>query len=249
VRLAVALALGVLLLVLGFQGGQLGLIAAPWQGGLTQAAGSVGELGRMPQLAQENQQLRDQLGALKVENARLRAAGEENQRLAGLLKLRDQSFPEGLAARVVARDPSSWFAQVAVDRGSEEGVSSETVAVCAEGLVGRVSQVGPRSSRVKLLVAAGSAVPVMLARTGAVGILYGDGGYTCQIKFVSHDVEVKEGEEVLTSGLGQIYPGGLLVGRVIRNYGRTEALFQSLEVQPSVDFGRLRQVLLVTRKG
>lgn len=247
-RLALALSLGLLLLVLGTQGGQLGLFLAPWQGGLTQAGGSVGELARMPQLAQENEQLREQVGALAAENARLQAAGQENERLTGLLNLRDQSFRDGLAARVVARDPSGWFTQVAVDRGSEDAVTTETVAVSAEGLVGRVSQFSPHSSRVKLLVAAGSAVPVMLARTGAVGILYGDGGYTCQIKFVSHDVEVKEGEEVLTSGLGQVYPGGLLVGRVIRNYGRTEALFQSLEVRPAVDFGRLRHVLLVTRK-
>lgn len=247
-RIALALAIGLVLLFLGLPGGQLGLAVAPWQGGLAQAAGSVGELGNLPQLAQENQELRDQVGALRAENARLQAAGQENERLAGLLNLREQRFPEGLAARVVARDPSSWFAQVAVDRGSEDGVGTETVAVSPEGLVGRVSQLATRSCRVKLLVAAGSAVPVMLARTGAVGILYGDGGYTCQIKFVSHDVDVQEGEEVLTSGLGQVYPGGLLVGRVIRNYGRTEALFQSLEVQPAVDFGRLRQVLLVRRK-
>ncbi len=247
-RSALALFLGVLLLALGLSGGQLGLRLAPWQGGLTQAAGSVGELGSLPQMARENADLREKVGALAAENTRLQALSQENERLAGLLKLRDNSFPAGRAARVVARDPSTWFAQVAADQGSDDGVGPDTVAVAPEGLVGRVSQVAPQSCRIKLLVAPGSAVPVMLARTGAVGILYGDGGYTCQIKFVSHNVEVKEGEEVLTSGMGQVYPGGLLVGRVIRNYGRTEALFQSLEVQPAVDFGRLRHVLLVARR-
>ena len=221
-----AVILAVALLALRWEGGQLGLALAPYLGTLPTAESR----------------------SVVPESARVQALERENEKLKGLLEMRVSRFSAGLAARVVARDPSTWFAEVAVDRGREDGVTAETVAVSPQGLVGRVSQVATKSARVRLLVAPGSAVPVMLASSGAVGILYGDGGYTCQIKFVSHDVTVKEGEAVLTSGLGQIYPGGLLVGHVIRNYGRTEALFQSLEVRPAVDFGRLRHVLLVTRQ-
>ena len=67
------------------------------------------------------------------------------------------------------------------------------------------------------------------------------------MKYIDHDVEVAEGDLVVTSGLGEIYPAEVVVGRVKRSLGRTEALFQSVQVQPTVDFGALREVLVAGR--
>ncbi|MEW6282725.1 MAG: rod shape-determining protein MreC, partial [Candidatus Eremiobacterota bacterium] len=133
------------------------------------------------------------------------------------------------------------------DRGGEDGVAADMVAVSSQGLVGRIYAVSPGASRVRFILDPRSAVPVMLEKSGAVGVLYGQGGYYCTVQFLDHSVEVQEGEGVLTSGMGNVYPRGLLVGRVVRNYGRTEALFQSVQVRPAVDFGRLHEVMLLTR--
>lgn len=209
---------------LGLSGGGLGLVLAP--------------LGRTESVPP------DQGAHL----ARLRYLEQENARLQSLLELRRTEHPRSVSARVVGRDPNGWYQQVVVDRGSDDGVSTRTVAVGPRGLLGRVSEVGSRSSRLRLLLDPQSVVPVRLSDSGATGILYGQGGYTCVVRFVSHQVEVRKGEQVFTSGLGEVYPGGLPVARVVRNYGRDQPLAQTLEVEPLADFSGLGEMLLLTRR-
>lgn len=254
--LAVGLAAALLAFVqlrLGWAGGGLGLRLAPYQAPVLAAghqlsAGLGGFFRSQSRLSRENEILRQRVLELEAEQARARTVEEENARLASLLELRQDRLSEGVAARVAARDPSSWFTEVVVDRGSRQGVAPDMVALVPQGVVGRVVEVADSSARVRFLLDPNSAVPVMLEHSKAVGILYGESGYNCTVRFLDHAVAVKEGERVLTSGLGDVFPRGLVVGRVVRNYGRTEALFQSVQVRPEADFGRLHEVLLVGRR-
>lgn len=246
-----ALVLLVVQLRLGWSGGGLGLRLAPYQAPVL-AFGS--ELGAgftslfQSDLARENDRLRQRVLELEADGVRSRAIDDENQRLTALLELKQDQLPEGIAARVAARDPSSWFAEMVVDKGSADGVTRDMVAVVPQGLVGRVVATSEHSARVRFLLDPQIAVPVMLEKSHAVGILYGESGYNCTLRFLDHSVEVKEGELVLTSGLGDVYPRGLVVGRVVRNYGRTEALFQSVQVRPAAEFGRLHEVVLGAKR-
>jgi rod shape-determining protein MreC len=163
------------------------------------------------------------------------------------LKLRKEHHPQALTARVAARDPNLWNLQMVLDRGSLDGVHRDMVVVAPQGLVGRVFQVGPKACRVRLLLDPRSAIPAVLADSGALGIVYGHDAQTCTMKFIAHDVPIREGELVMTSGLGEVYPRGIPLGRVIRRLGRTEALFQSVQVRSEVEFRALREALLLSR--
>lgn len=237
--------------LLGLQGGEAGLVVAGIQAPLAQGATSWSEslrdLGNFRALSAENSALRQQVAALEVERQRLLALQYENDRLGSLLDLRKSSFPNGLPARVAARDPNLWYSQMVFDRGSSDGVQRNRVVVASSGLVGKVISVSSNASRVRLVLDSGTAVPAMLAESGALGVVYGEDGFSCVMKFIDHDVKVREGELVLTSGLGDLYPGGIPIGRVSRAYGRTEALFQSVQVRPTVDFGSVREALIVAK--
>lgn len=236
---------------LGLEGGEAGLmvagIQAPLAQGTTGWSDALRDLGNFRTLSQENQALRQETARLEVERQRLLALQYDNDRLASLLGLKTSSFPSGLPARVAARDPNLWYSQLVFDRGSRDGVQRNRVVVASSGLVGKVISVSPNASRVRLVLDSGTAVPAMLAESGALGIVYGEDGFSCVMKFIDHDVKIREGELVLTSGLGDLYPGGVPIGRVSREYGRTEALFQSVQVRPTVDFGALREALIVTK--
>jgi rod shape-determining protein MreC len=207
----------------------------------------LADLRDWPSLHQEVARLRTENARLQAENATLAACQADNRRLEALLDLRPRLPGPSLAARVAARDPACWYSQVVLDVGSAQGVRTDMIAVAPEGLVGKVFAVASQGCRVRLLLDPASAVPVTLASSGAVGILYGQGDSTCIVKYIDHDARVQEGEAVLTSGLGEIYPPRLVVGRVSRVLGRTEALFQAVQVRPAVDFGSLREVLVVGR--
>lgn len=251
--LVILLAGGLLLLqrTLGLEGGEAGLLLAGWQaplaGAATEWTGRARDLGSFASLSDDNRRLREEVTRLQVDRERLLAVQAENERLSALLSLRTSSLPAGIPARVAARDPNLWYSQVLLDRGSRHGVHRNMVVVAPSGLVGRISSVGPEASRVRLLLDSRTAVPAMLAQSGALGVVYGEDGFTCVMKFIDHDVPIREGELVLTSGLGDLYPGGLPLGRVARRYGRTEALFQSVQVHPTVDFGVLREALVVAK--
>lgn len=235
----------------GLPGGEAGLAVAGLQAPLAQGAMSWSEslqdIGNFRHLSLENQALRQQVAQLEVERQRLLALQYDNDRLSSLLGLKSSSFPQGVPARVAARDPNLWYSQMVFDRGTQDGVQRNRVVVASSGLVGKVISVSPSASRVRLVLDSGTAVPAMLAESGALGVVYGEDGFSCVMKFIDHDVKVREGELVLTSGLGDLYPGGVPIGRVSREYGRTEALFQSVQVRPTVDFGTLREALIVAK--
>jgi len=235
----------------GMDGAEAALYLAPIQAPLARASASWNgwftDLRNFRHLSTRTRNLETENARLRLENERLTSLHRENLRLGALLKLRRERHPEALTAQVAARDPNLWNSQVVMDRGSQDGVHRDMVVVVPEGLVGRVFKVGPRACRVRLVLDPRTAVPAVLAESGALGIVYGHDAQTCTMKFIEHDVPIREGELVTTSGLGEVYPQGIPLGRVTRRLGRTEALFQSVQVRPEVDFGSLRQALLLGR--
>ena len=253
VAILLALSAGLLALqtMWGGDGAEAVLHVAPLQAPLARASASwndwLVDLKEFRQLADRNRALEAENIRLRLDNERLASLQLENQRLGALLKLRKEHHPQALTARVAARDPNLWNLQIVLDRGSLDGVHRDMVVVAPQGLVGRVFQVGPKACRVRLLLDPRSAVPALLADSGAVGIVYGHDAQTCTMKFIAHDVPIREGELVMTSGLGEVYPRGIPLGRVIRRLGRTESLFQSVQVRSEVEFRALSEALLLSR--
>jgi rod shape-determining protein MreC len=159
------------------------------------------------QLAQA-QALRDEVAALRDENARYRA-------LLGVGT--EPPLPHVFARTVLdARGP---FANTRIaDVGADQGVIEGNPVLSEHGLVGRVTGVGPRVSRVMLLTDVESRTPVLIARTNGRAILTGDGGPNPKLDYLRTHDALREGDRVLTSGDGGVLPRGLPVGVAVKAY-------------------------------
>jgi rod shape-determining protein MreC len=213
---------------------------------ITSVAGRYVELthvrGENEALTRENQQLRAEL-------TEMRRLAEESGRYQRLLGLRDVTPAETIAARVIAVDASPYFrvARVEIDHG-EGNVRHGMPVLTPEGVAGRVNRVSGKSSDIMLLVDPRSAIDVVIPRTGGRGILRGksgDNGYRCSIEYLARGEPAKEGDAVVTSGLGGAFPRNLAVGHITRIVPGAVGLYQDVEVTPDVDFARLSEVLVV----
>jgi rod shape-determining protein MreC len=149
-------------------------------------------------------------------------------------------------AHVIGGDASGWVKGLLLDRGSASGVREGMPVVHPQGIVGQIVSVGSDSSRVLLVNDHASGVDVLHEGTRARGVVEGAGEQVCELKFLTKDVQVREGDAVITSGMDTVYPKGVLVGRISGVASSSGALFQTIEVRPSVDFSKLEEVLIVS---
>jgi len=196
--------------------------------------------------AEDNRRLLEENRTLRAVLAQSEEVRLENQRLRRLLDFKEAQEIETLPARVVAEDASSWFRTVMIDKGTEQGVVEGLPVVVAEGVVGRVIRSSPRYARVLLVTDASSAVASLLQDNRARGVCRGQ-GEELVFDFVLRQEDVHVGDRVVTSGMGGVFPKGLVVGHV-RSVDRQEfGLFQAIEVTPAVDFSHLEEVLVLLR--
>lgn len=200
------------------------------------------EIGR---LRVENVRLRQQVDALAREVTALREQALAVRRLERLLEFRAQTAYRAVAARVIGRDATRWFSTVVVDRGRRDGISRNAPVVTADGVVGRVIEVMPTASRVLLLADSRSAVGVLVQRSRDVGVVEGRGGPVMHMKYLSSATQVEQGDLIVTSGLGGVFPRGLVVGRIIKVLRETGALLQEAEVEPAARLDRLEETLIL----
>ena len=204
--------------------------------------------------------LRAQIAELRLQLWQNRNLEEENQALRDLVgfgrRRRDRLVP----CEVVSRGGASgWWQTVRLNRGAEDGIRRHLAAVTTDGLVGRTTDVSAHTSTVLLLTDPNSKVACRLRRTGAFGIMRGlgvsSGGkekldvlYSVQpgtLDYLPADLEIFRGEEVVTSGLGGVYPEGLPVGRVKSVREDPSQLYLKAEVIPAADLRALHYVYVI----
>jgi rod shape-determining protein MreC len=182
---------------------------------------------------QENKMLRQQnarLARIQMIASQLQA---ENVRLRESLHFVPESNYRFITARVISDLSSPYMASTMINAGSKDGIKKGQVVVSDKGLVGRILEVGSRSSRILLLSDVNSRVPVITSNSHERGILMG--GKREDMPIIRHlkmDTEVQPGESVVTSGDGQFYPAGLPVG-VVKDMKEDEGARLVLFVQPT----------------
>lgn len=210
----------------------------------------AGRLQSRSSLLAQTEELAIQLEAARYEIMRLRALDRENRELRELLEIGAHSTRELLPARVISRNTSGWWRKVQLDKGSRHGVKPDLAVVSARGLVGRVISVSAHRSDVLLLIDASCRVSAQTRETGAFGIVRGRGVSRrgeplCRMEFISVGVPVRPGEEVISSGLGGVYPRDIVIGRVKDVHVDTSGLYQNSDIIPAADFGFLDFVFVV----
>ena len=199
----------------------------------------------LTQVHQENQDLKRTVSALREENNRLKEALWTEERLKKLSYLQSQYPSVSRIAQIFARDPSSWFKTVLVNKGEKDGVAKDMAVVTSDGVVGRVIEVSLNTAKVLLITDPNSAMDVIVQRSRTQGIMEGKVEEVCVLKYVQKNEDVQVGDKVITSGLGGIFPKGLMTGTVTRVERKRPGIFQYIEVTPSVDFSRLEEVLIL----
>ncbi|MCB2183350.1 MAG: rod shape-determining protein MreC [Desulfobulbaceae bacterium] len=196
----------------------------------------------------ENERLRQELDKFKTTNIAYREAVATNVRLSKLLQVKDTLPPPTLTAQIVGRDPSLWFRTIIIDRGSSEGVEKGMPVVTVEGVVGQILDASPNYSKVLLANDPNSAIDVLVQKNRVQGIIKGKGSSGLHLLYVLKNADVEEGDRIVTSGLGDIFPKGLPVGSVARVTKSKRGMFQKIEVEPAVDFTQLEYLIIIMRE-
>ncbi len=198
-------------------------------------------------LRYENRVLREQNLRLSLELMKLREARLENSRLRGLLEFRAEAEGAGSykAAKVIARDPDPIPNTILIDVGRSDGIEERMPVVTPDGLVGRVLEAHRWTAVVVLLLDRNCRVSAIVQREGrAQGIVHCENG-TFYLKNVKVRTEVEKGDVVVSSGLGGIFPKGLLVGRVADVGKEDRGLFREVILTPGVNFLNLEEVFVL----
>jgi rod shape-determining protein MreC len=194
----------------------------------------------------DNQRLREEVKWLRQENHRYLEAYLQYQRLQRLLNFREQTPLDVVAAEVVGRNSNSWTEIIYINRGTRDKVAKGFPVVTYDGLVGQVIHAAPALSQVMLLTDFRSGVDALVQRTRASGVVAGRGRDLAELKFLPVGADLQPGDRLISSGMGGVFPKGLIIGAV-KDIHRNGRQTQQVEIQPSVDFSHLEEVLVLVK--
>jgi rod shape-determining protein MreC len=200
-------------------------------------------------LEKENGALRVENRQLKATNQALRDVEHEVNRLRHALNYRERSIFKLVPAEIVTRDSSTWWRTLTINRGKEDGIEGDMPIVTDEGLVGKTTTVSNNISVVLLVSDENCRVAASVEGSREQGIVSGErvtGGLTplLNLNFLSKQANLQPGQKALTSGVGGVFPSGLLIGTV-KTFKMRELDGQA-QLNPAVDLSHLEDVFVVT---
>jgi rod shape-determining protein MreC len=196
------------------------------------------------QVRTENEQLKQQLGELRVRLQEERNLAQQSQSLQKLLDLKASTTLTTTGAGVIAGGASPEFRTITIDKGTHEGLRADMAVISPAGIVGRVIQPNARAAKVQLLIDRNAAAGVLIERTRAQGVVVGTGADELRMDYVAGTADVKVGDVVVTSGIDGIYPKGFVIGQ-IQSVSRGGGQYSAIVIRPAVDFTSLEAVLIV----
>ncbi|MCW3491352.1 rod shape-determining protein MreC [Dethiobacter alkaliphilus] len=207
-------------------------------------------------MLEENERLHDQLAATAAMEVRLIELQQENNRLRAMLDFAERSDYELIPAAVVARDPSNWFYTITINRGRNHGVRDGMAVMTSEGLIGNVYSAQEFSSQVLLLTDGRRAVSSLVQRSREpgeveVGVVENDPDRPGYLRMINlpREANIQPGDTIISSGLGEMFPKGLLIGHVLETMEDELGITQYAFLKPAANFNRLEEVFVVDSQG
>ena len=230
-------------------------LTSPFKSGVSAmldwAEGVYGYVFQFSEMEQELSDLRRRVADLEEQARQGQEALAENAQLRELLNLQERRKDlEFESAKITARSTSNWESTLTISKGSAAGVEAGDCVITETGvLVGVVSETSLLSSTVATLIDTSIEVGGVVTRTYSAGILEGDFDLMNQgrlrLSYLPEGAGLVAGDEVLTSGLGGIYPAGLVVGRVQGEFNDAAGMSRYAIVDPSVELGGLIEVFVI----
>jgi len=224
----------------------------PLQRGVSAFRGQLDRLENLfvdkARLASKVKVLEEELKSYRLENQSLREYKFEARRLQQLLDFKDRNLSNMklIPAQVIARNPSTWYNTITIDRGKSDGISRNMAVITPQGLVGRVTLVESDYAVVILITDREAAVGAMVQETRVPGIIVGTGtGERLKLSQIPFYSKVEKGSRVVTSRFSELYPPGILIGKIQSVSAEPEALTRMATVIPAVDLDQVEEVLVV----
>lgn len=231
----------------------IGIILKPIQKFTTSSVewiqGKFEYFSKFKMLEEENETLKMEIDLKEQEIKRLKQLEIENEKLSNLLNTSSKyrEYPK-ITADIIAKDPGNWYKNFVIDKGEKDGIKKNMVVLAVGGLVGKVEEVGYNYAKVSSIINGTYSVSAKSIRTDDEGFVKGDLSKDgiCKMQYIDKEAEIKEGDEIITSHLSEIYPAGITIGYVKKIYLEEKTkLSKTAIIEPVVDFKHLEKVLII----
>jgi len=177
----------------------------------------------------------------------------ENERLRSLIGVQSEMDYGTVIAEIVAKSPQDFYRTLVVNRGKSSGIEKFMPVVAyqnqAKCVVGKIVDVQQFSARIQPLIDQSSYIGAMLMDSRYSGILQGQSPISdvCLLQYIDRRAEIKYGDLVVTSGMGGVFPKGIVIGEIVSVSKKRYGVFQEALVQPLIDFGHIEDVYIITK--
>lgn len=201
----------------------------------------------------EKEELMQRISELEQQILDIEKLTKENKELRSALNFKDQYDEyEFKGCSIIAKDPGNWFEVFTINRGSKDNILADCPVITAYGLVGRVSKIDLLSSRVVSIIDMDSTVSARLSKSRDLIVVRGDvelrSKGLCRADYIPPNTDVMPGDTVETSGIGGIYPKGIIIGKVVSVISNEGQYDSYAIIEPVVDFKRLEDVIVLKKK-
>ncbi len=232
--------------------GGVNKVTSPFQLALSQSGKNVASffhlLTSVKSISQENQSLQDANATLVSENVKLKEIERENAILRKQLKFKQQTNYRLIEADVINRDPISSIQNLTINKGKKDGIKKELAVTLNGALIGKISEVSDYTSKVLLITDQTSIVNSTIQDSRATGVIKGQLGYGLKMELIPQNTVIKEGDIVITSGLGGILPKGLIIGSIDVVEKADNEIFQTATIKPTINFKNTENVFIILGK-
>lgn len=192
-----------------------------------------------------NRRLSAETDLLKRKLADTEEARLENDRLRELLGFKKTTSYKVVAAAVIGRCPSSWSSSLIIDKGAGSGIRKGYVCVSFLGLIGRVVEVSSSTSKVMLINDPNLCVSALIQRSRQEGLICGSLSGVLMMKYLTKESDVQVSDTIVTSGLTDTFPKGIVVGTVTGVREEMSGMSRYAVVRPAVDLSTVEEVLVI----
>lgn len=190
---------------------------------------------RVTELEAERDRLEYRISRLRDEAAKLRAqSGMEETEVAD----------SGIVARIIGRVPGTWHNEIVAAAGSSFGVAENNIVLSGGGLIGKVVSTGQGTCVIKMITAPGASASAVIEGKEIFGIIHGDGNGALFLESVGADADIKQGDTVISSGLGGLYPYGINIGTVKSISKKDDMLSPTIEITPAAPLNKILYVVI-----
>ncbi len=233
----------------------LGAILVPFQKAGNALSGGIDDLftaiGRVDTLEQENNRLREELRIAREQQVDYDQYKRENEFYKQFLEMKEQNSDYTFQpATVTARDGADVCGSFTIDAGSRDGIALHDPVITKDGLVGYISQLGTTMSTVVTVIDPSLHVGALVSRTKESGVVKGTTELSakgfCSLSYLSGNSAITNGDYVITSGAGGVFPGGLIIGTVEEVKKEQANVSLYAVVKPIVNVKEVTQVMVIT---